>query len=229
MSSERSISTEVWVLRGAQAQLTCGALRAELDVERPTRGLRELRLAGETLAGWLMAVDVVDDDATEQPWQPADVYTRGSDLVATYREPLGQPFSLQVYWRALAPKDREVAALEAILSIQTREWEAHPFVSLDSAIAVDRSRLENGGVIFHSQHDWSYVEATPPGDFTAAVRLSTTEGLSESRWTYGNHFMERGVIRRLRLRGAFVSAMESADAVEQMRTDLLAEPPPLTA
>ena len=168
--SQHRPSTEHWFLQGTKAKLACGALLAEIELQRPTRGLRNLRLPGETVDGWLMGVDVAAEDAAaEQLWQPTDLYTRGSDLVAIYREPLSQPFTLQVYWRVVAPQDRQAAVVEAILSIQTREWEAHPYVTLNSALAVDSSRLENGGVIFRSRHDWAYVEVTPPGDFSPSL------------------------------------------------------------
>lgn len=223
-------STEHWFLQGTKAKLACGALLAEIELQRPTRGLRNLRLPGETVDGWLMGVDVAAEDAAaDEPWQPTDVYTRGSDLVATYREPLRQPFTLQVYWRVVAPKDRQAAVMEAILSIQTREWEAHPYVTLNSALAVDSARLENGGVIFRSHHNWAYVEVTPPGDFSPSAGETTAQGLCRSHWSYGKHFMERGVIRRLRLRGAFMPIAEAEDAVETLRTELVTEPPPLTA
>ena len=223
-------TNDPWFLQGSQAKLACGALLAEIDVERPTRGLHNLRLGVEKVAGYLMGVNVAAENADdEEPWQPADVYTRGNDLVATYREPLGQPFTLQVYWRVVAPKNRQSAALESIVSIQTREWEAHPHVTLTSALAVHSARLENGGVIFRSHHNWAYVEATPPGDFIPSACESNSPNLHAARWAYGNHFMERGVIRRLRLRGVIVPIAEAGDAIEQLRADLIAVPPPLTA
>ena len=222
-------SNDPWFLQGSQAKLACGALLAEIDLERPTRGLHNLHLSVQKVDGWLMGVNVVEDAGPEEPWQPTDAYTRGNDLVATYREPLGQPFTLQVYWRVLPLKDRQSAALESIVSIQTREWEAHPHVTLSSALAVDSAQLEYGGINFRSRHDWAYVEATPPGDFTPSACESTAPNLHAAVWTYGNHFMERGVIRRLRLRGAIVPIAEGEDAVEQLRADLNAEPPPLTA
>jgi hypothetical protein len=223
-------SNDSWFLQGSQAKLACGPLLAEVDVERPTRGLHNLRLSVEAIEGWLMGVNAAAETAAaDEPWQPTDVYTRGNDLVATYREPLGQPFNLQIYWRVLTPKNRQSAALESIVSIQTREWEAHPHVTLTSALAVHSARLENGGVIFRSHHDWAYVEATPPGDFTPSACESKAANLHAAAWTYGNHFMERGVIRRLRLRGAIVPIAEAEDSIEQLSADLIAEPPPLTA
>jgi hypothetical protein len=214
-----------WFLEGAKAKFACGALTAELDVQRPMDGLHLLQVSADAVSGRLMAVDVNDSSRSSEPlWIPSDVYTRGGDLVATYREPAGQPFHLQMYWRALAGGRRDAAVLEAIVSIQTPEWEAYPFISLSSSLDGCAARLDQGGVNFQSQRDWGYVEASLPGDFAPG-----TVHPASSRWTYGKLFMERGVIRRLRLRGAFVPIAEAEDAILQIRASFESEPPPLTA
>jgi hypothetical protein len=224
-----SSATEHWFLQGSKAQLACGVLRAELDVERPMLGLRHLRLPSEPIDGWLMGVDVREaPHPSDQTWQPADVYTRGRDLVATYREPLGEPFHLQMYWRVCEPKGFESGGLEAIVSILTREWEAYPLISLTSALDVSHAHVYERGVSFLSRHDWSYVEVSPVGDFEASIsRLGS--GMSQACWSYGKRFMERGVIRRLRLRSAFVPIGNAEDAIERISAEFASEPPPLTA
>jgi hypothetical protein len=222
---------ELWILQGAKARVACGPLLAEIDVEQPGRGLHHLKLPAETLNGRLMGVEVSDEGATngrEQAWQPDDVYCRGSDLVATYREPSGQPFQLQVYWRVLPAAGFESCALEAIVSVQTRAWEAYPAVSLSSALDVSAAQQHAGGVRFLSHHDWSYVEAAPTDDFEPSIG-ETSSGLAEARWRYGKRFMERGVIRRLRLRGAFVPIASAEAAIERMQAGFAGEAPPLTA
>jgi hypothetical protein len=222
-------STECWFLQGSKAQLVCGVLMAEVDVERPALGLRNLRLPLEAIDGWLMGVDIHDaPQSSDQRWQPADVYTRGRDLVATYREPLGQPFHLQIYWRVCEPKGFESGSLEAIVSIQTREWEAYPSITLTSALNVSHAQLHQGGVNFLSRHDWSYVEVSPIGDFEASVDRIDSR-LTQARWTYGKRFMERGVIRRLRLRCALVPIGNAEDAIERINAEFASAPPPLTA
>src|SRR5688572_26823400 len=159
--ASRASMTEHWHLQGAKAQVACGPLLAELDVERPMLGLRIVRLSVETVDGWLMGVDVSEDPSPgEQAWLPSDVYTRGCDLVATYREPAGQPFHLEVYWRVLEPKRFMSGVLETIVSIQTRQWEAYPSIAVTSALEVSHAQIYEGGVNFLSRHDWSYVEVS---------------------------------------------------------------------
>jgi hypothetical protein len=221
--------TDSWFLQGPKAQLACGPLLADLDVEQPMLGLQNLRLPNEMVDGRLMGVDVKNDSAvSEERWKATDVYTRGSDLVASYREPASQPFHLQVYWRVLEPREFLFGAFEAIVSIQTLQWEAYPYVTIRSALDVAQARRQKGGVSFLSRHDWSYVEASPSGDFDLALEESSP-GLTGARWSYGNRFMERGVIRRLRLRGAFAPIANAEDAIEQILSEFASEPPPLTA
>jgi hypothetical protein len=209
--------------------LACGPLLAEVDVDRPMLGLQHLRLLGERINGCLMGVGLRDEATpNETPWQVFDVYTRGNDLVASYREPAGQPFHLQIYWRVLQSKKLMNGLLEAIVSIQTRLWEAYPRIVLHSMLSAAQARLDEGGVNFLSHHDWSYVEASPPGDFQPALD-EPTPGMSRACWRYGDRFMERGVIRRLRVRGAFTPIASAEDAIKQIRADLASEPPPLTA
>jgi hypothetical protein len=226
-----SLAKVVWHLQGAKATVACGPFLAEVDVERPTRGLHNLRLSNDAVDGWLLGVDVANAEATpQQPqlWQPADVYVRGSDLVVTYREHTAQPFQLQIYWRLLPTTGVEALALEAIVSIQTREWEAYPAISISSALDVSGAQLHAGGVRFLSYHDWSYVEASPVGDFEPTIAQAPA-GLRQANWQFGKRFMERGVIRRLRVRGAVVANANAESALDKIRAAFATEAPPLTA
>ena len=58
--------TEHWFLQGAKAQLAWGPLLAEVDVERPMLGLRNLQLTGEKIDGCLMGVGVRDDHKAQR-------------------------------------------------------------------------------------------------------------------------------------------------------------------
>jgi hypothetical protein len=219
------LATEFWSLQGSKARVASGSLAAELDVEQPMLGLTHLQWHGEQLAGSLMAVDVRDSGhPVQQRWLPADVYIRGGDLVATYREPAEEPFHLQVYWRALAPSDDSATTLEAIVSIQTPQWEAYPYITVGTSLVASQAQLLNGSVALHLDDNWSYIEASPPGDFVPSIHQPNS-----ARWSYGKHFMERGVIRRLRLRGAFVPRARAENEIERHRSIFASEPPPLTA
>jgi hypothetical protein len=91
-------------------------------------------------------------------------------------------------------------------------------IALDAAATVMRP----AGV------EWSYIEVVPAEDFVH-VAPSDEGPTASSSWIYAGHFMERGVIRRLRVRGAIVPRVDDLEAAVRLRTHWLAEQPPLTA
>lgn len=230
----RSVSasrSDFWDLDGKRALLHTGRLRGMVDLAQPLRGLTALLVDDQAQPGWLMGIDVASAEtrgvSKDQPWEIADVYIRGRDLVATYREPLEQPFNLQLYWRAVDALDG-AAAIDLICSIQTPLWEAHPSVTVCSsmfnapaAVVGDSLTSSNGGPL-------TYLEVTRRGDFEP----SAAEGQGEfpgAFWRFGPQFMEKGVIRRLQLRGAFVSSDTAARDAGRLTQQLAAEEPALTA
>jgi hypothetical protein len=227
-ASDRTTSA-CWRLEGAKASLTAGDVSGSLDAARPDLGLHEIRLKGSPRDWRLLNVSV---GSREQPpatdshaWQLVDCYVRGCDFVATYREPLGQHFNLQLYWRVLEATEAAAFTLELIFSVQTRLWEAYPWVSVRSELGAARVTQSDDALVFETDQGSAYVEIPYPGDFGFADPSDST-GPS---WHYGPLFMERGVIRRLRLRGAIASHQQTHSCVAAMRSSFLAEQPPLTA
>jgi hypothetical protein len=217
-------ATTLWRLEGEHAHLACDALQATIDVTAPHRGLAELSYRGVPIEGWLLGVEV------ESASSPSDAYIRGNDLVVVYREKPERPFSVQVYWSATAGPARDGMILDATVSIQTRQWEAYPRVMIASPIAQSEMiAIDAAAMVMRPAGvDWSYVEVTLPGDFAL---LSGGEGRrsQDAHWLFGEQFMERGVIRRLRLRGAIVPRANDLGSACRLRDALAVEQPPLTA
>jgi len=234
MSESRLHSrSEPWQLEGIQARLSAGCLTAVLDVTRPFCGLINLHIDGDPVVGRLLSVGVepaaVTGAASEAPWQAADAYVRGCDLVATYREPLGHPFNVQVYWRVVDDQRQQPPELETIVSIQTPRWEAYPCVTVESMLANGELVWADDTPMFRFAANWSYAEIAPPGDFALTVVEPTVERVRGFQWRFGPQFMEKGVIRRLRIRSAIVPRQGDEVAARSLRAGLLAEQPPLTA
>jgi hypothetical protein len=113
------------------------------------------------------------------------------------------------------------------VSVQTREWEAYPSLAVASALQGEARAAGDGRlVVRHAK--WCYVEATPPEDFALAAGHAAN-GVETLVWRWGDQFMERGVIRRLRVRGAFAPPASDAAIADRLQAELLAEQPPLTA
>ena len=222
-------ASECWRLEGTGAVLITRAIEASLDLARPDLGLRDVTFNGQATKGRLLQVTVGSGEqaaaANSNAWQLVDCYARGCDLVATYHEPLGQPFNLQLYWRVLESTEGALIALELMASVQTRLWEAYPWVGVLSELDGAAIAKSDEAIVFQHATAPTYVEIAYPGDF-AIVEDSSIRAAS---WRYGPQFMERGVIRRLRLRGAFFDAAPAKAAIEKLHGDLIAEEPPLTA
>jgi hypothetical protein len=222
------VSFECWRLDDTRATLNNANVTGTLDVARPDCGLHDLRLNDAPLDWRLMNVGVGTSEKSGVPnsgsWQLVDRYVRGWDLVAVYREPLGQPFNLELYWRVLKPTATTPFTLELLASVQTRLWEAHPWVSVRSELARARMDKSDGQVVFQGDQT-AYVELPYPGDF----QIVESDAACGASWRYGPVFMERGVIRRLRLRGVLIDKENAASAIEETRKALLTEELPLTA
>jgi hypothetical protein len=213
----------MWRLDGGTARFESQAFIAVIDVAAPRQGLNSLRYAGEAVTGSLLGVavdDLLGDDA------PSDAYVRGNDLVVAYRETSERPFSVQVYWSVALAADGGLV-IDATTSIQTRQWEAYPRVAVTSTLAGSAlvERDETSILLRPSGAAWSYAELALPGDFAGAHDASACR----SRWQFDGHFMERGVIRRLRVRGALVARENDLTAIESARDLFAAESPPWTA
>jgi hypothetical protein len=213
----------MWRLDGSTARFESQAFSAVVDVAAPHHALSSLRYAGEVIAGSLLGVAVDDlrsDDA------PSDAYVRGNDLVVAYRETEQRPFGVQVYW-SVSLADEGIAIVDATTSIQTRQWEAYPRVAVTSTLAGSEfvARDETSILLRPAGSQWSYAELALPGDFDGVHDASAIR----SRWTFDGHFMERGVIRRLRVRGMLMARADDMQATDRAQAAFAVELPPLTA
>jgi hypothetical protein len=239
-STDAATRSDFWQLDGSHAVLHAGRLQGMIELSRPSQGMTAVRVDGTAQVGWLMGVDVASaetrGESNDQPWDIADVYVRGRDLVVTYREPLEQPFNLQLYWRAVDALGG-APAIDLICSVQTPLWEAHPCVKVESSIYehCSYSNCNNSAndspfdlMVAKASNDAAYLETSRPGDFSAHVGVEKSLPASK-HWQYGPQFMEKGVIRRLQLRGAFLLDGDVKTSALKLAKELAAEEPALTA
>jgi hypothetical protein len=221
-TSDLQAST-LWRLDGPRAQLDCGSLQAAVDVAAPARGLTQLRYRGAPLDGWLLGVEVAAE--------PSDAYVRGGDLVVDYAETAERPYGVQVYWSASESLTGNALILDATVSIQTRQWKAYPRVAVASSLAdADVVRVAEAICLMRPRGaTWSYAEVVPALDFIQERDAVVAPPTSAWRWVFREQFMERGVIRRLRVRGLLIPRCDDAALATSLHAALLAERPPLTA
>ena len=226
---------EPWILTSGIAALHLPRFRAALRLDAPQQGLGDLVVEDAALPGNLLGLEVMD--AHGATMRCVDAYVRGRDLAATYRVG-GQPLSVQVYWRVNDAHGDDLACFDLIASIQTPAWESFPQLEVRTSLAGERRQLasvqrdQESAELWRIDMHWSYAEASRGGDFTPAEQPAATPDsppISGSRWVSDGRFMERGVIRRLQMRGAIVARRHDEEAARAICPTLLREQPPLTA
>ncbi len=195
-----SLSNSPWRLTANTADLTCGPLTGRVDLAAPQLGLTSLRWNKNDQIGAIWQFTPVEPAARIGGLE--DAYIRGADLVATYRPGPNFPYRLEVYWSA-AQHDSAVL-LRGLVSIQTPLLDTNPEVEVASYMATSSS---------------AFREAIHPDDAAHG-----TEEDSGKHKLFA-HFMEKGVIRRVRLFAAFAP---SADELDALYADFLSAPLPLT-
>ncbi|NOZ39897.1 MAG: hypothetical protein GXP24_06685 [Planctomycetes bacterium] len=250
MATRSSTSdSDVWRLDATKATLHAPQLAAGIDLLNPCGGLGQLLFGNEPIKGFALGVNPGTTAALSKH-DLSDVYVRGSDLVATYAETNERPFSLQVYWRATIGVQGALL-LDTILSLQTDLLESFPGLAVETelpaatawllpkeeAVATEVAIPCNlpGGqtdslLLRPSQGNWSYAEMTHPED-RGESQIKRCEGdslLVQVQRQLGGGFLEKGVIRCLRVRGVFLPRENDLELATKCLASLVTKEPPLT-
>ena len=228
--SAHNDGSDVWTLNATRAILRTPQLNAGVDLLRPRAGLGQLAYGGSAFDGSILGV-APGTFPLPSPGDLTDRFVRGTDLVATYAATTERPFSLQVYWRATTTSDGAVV-LDAILSLQTDLLESFPGIAIETTLPTGEcTPLEDAGadarLIRPDDVDWSYAETAHPDD-AGQLQISESDGDLRMVRQLGGRFLEKGVIRRLRVRGIFLPRDGDEATATTYLTSLVAEEPPLT-
>lgn len=214
----------MWEIAGNSAILNTPTLSARLDLERPERGLEAPRFEGKPFEGVrLLQIALRRDTEVEQV---TESYARGTDLVVTYAESPSRPIRPQVYWRILSEHVR--AVIEVIVSTQTSLLDADSSLVVSSdlpsgellqcspgvreqfrplSLSEETAATAREPVYFlfrPAGATWSYAEIVYPTDFSRCSVSRTSNGaIRLSNSLFAEH-LEKGVIRRGRIRGLFL-------------------------
>ncbi len=240
--------SDLWRLDADQAILCTPQLSASIDLLNPCQGFHQLIFQDVPIRGSVLGV-CPGAPAVLSKHDLHDVFVRGSDLVVTYTETQRRPFSLQIYWRAVVGEQGELL-LDTILSLQTDLLESFPGLAVETRLLAATAWLlplrsaaataqivipgkmtanqAEGLLLRSSKNDWSYAEITHPEDRgVSQVERCQGESLLVQR-QLGGDFMEKGVIRRLRVRGVFLPPENDIELATNCLASLATENPPLT-
>ncbi|MCG8448167.1 MAG: hypothetical protein MI725_01130, partial [Pirellulales bacterium] len=175
-----------------------------------------------------------------------EFFVRGNDLVTNFAQTNEQPFSCQIYWRATL-QSSDVILLDTIISVQTELLESFPQIAVETQLESDEAWLvsdtqtakqltgpadgnEPGCILLRAaEAGWSYAEMAHPDDGeTWQIDKNATSNFALHR-QLGGAFLEKGVIRRMRVRGAFLPRENDLELAAGCFASLVAELPPLTA
>lgn len=180
-----------------------------------------------------------------QPQHTLDIeeaYARGSDVIAQYAQAEGDSFCFHLYWRTLAVEADEQCSLELWLGVQTGLLDSQPELHVscssegDTWTALKHAELmgetrdgagdllagyvcrreDTVGLWLIEPSDQCHASAVPASPGTATVAIF-------------DHFMEKGVIRRGRMRFHVFSANATMDHFKAAYERFAASELPLTA
>ena len=183
---------------------------------------------------------------TKSKLEVAESYVRGNDQVLACTTSDAPPIHWHLYWRA-SRFESALDQLDLIVSLQTPALESYPSILVATALPAE-SVWKVPGSEGESQpftdgekncdakcvlmrirdSQWSYLQMGLPEDDCELALQETTSGLLHLEQRMGGHFLEKGVIRRLRIRGLFLPRDNDLASAGMYRDAFYAEQPPLT-
>ncbi len=243
----------MWQLHETLANLQTEQLIGTIDLRQPQLGLHALRMTAADqpvglAAASLLRLSLPSGSPVEEI---RECWVRGSDLVAVYAPTSSRASQPEIYWRCLSSP--HAIGLELIVSIHTGLLDDNPatsivselpasetwwlpsteqpesarrFISKDGAHTL-RGSEGRGSCIVRMSSQVSYIEMAHPSDF-CSTELTWRDGRVTLHTPLFPDRLEKGVIRRGRLRGWFVASAGDLAAAGRLYQEFAESEPPLT-
>jgi hypothetical protein len=226
-----------WLLAGARASLA-QPLAAHVQLAAANPALAEISITTpggqQRLPGSVLGLEL--PAAADGAWS---AYIRGDDLVATYEETAERALRVQAYWRLgwVARVPGVLAGADLEVSVQTSRLDGCPRLTLHSRVAAGevtwlaRDGLATGCLVRPPDPQMpSYLELLHPADFQSLqIEISRGQpGLALLTQTLFGNDLEKGVILRGRLRGAWLPRERDVELAAAIQREFVAEAPSLT-
>jgi hypothetical protein len=213
----------MWQFDGSKALLQSPQLVCQLDLASPSKGLTALKVKLNS-NGAVSSVDAALMQLTlpGEETLPADAYIRGNDLVATYAESADRSCRTQVYWRF--EREPDYFGVQLIVSVQTSRLDAAPSLTVASRLPGPAQLVEGGTVVVPlPESDVCYAELADGSNIESTIVRETR---ITNKLFPGS--LEKGVIRRARIRGSFLAASSAEQTARTLHERLERSAPPLT-
>jgi hypothetical protein len=232
-----------WTLDEHRATFDSHGWTGSLDLNHPASGLT-LRLPNRTEVGAILPVEFSPPNAALLK----ECYVRQGDLIVAYPQRDTRPFMVQLDWRILQA-DRDQILLELWISVQTYLLDSNPVVkvgcqristddhppsaladeeSLDDFLSGGLTHMSNSHLADDGSHLATVVWLLHPRDQLDTLWEFDQEHQRVQACLF-DHFMEKGVIRRARMRCLVSQVPVSASAIQAAAQDFSDSPLPLTA
>jgi hypothetical protein len=223
-----------WKIEGDVAHLRIGPLSAQLDLRFPQRGLHRVSFEDVPATNSPATFLAVMTQGADTPEQVQDCYVRANDLVVTFAETPARNIRPQLYWRAFAYPDEasQCYGVDLIISTQTSQLYSDPTLTVESHMPAIGEQCsiaaagDAGPILFRlNPPAWSFAQAVHPSDFETAHSSLDADGRAAVQHRLFAPGLEKGVIRRARVRGLFVprvhdEALAAASYVEFVKQEL---------
>ena len=171
----------------------------------------------------------------------AETYCRGIDLITRYPADETTPIAREIYWRLVdhAGDAGPSSSIETIYSLETDLLDSSPQPSVPSVFRSASPRWFHAGVGVENEIEWlecswddacfasgeaegrvacllkleagsSVLQTVFPADLRG-IEISTTDDQTEIHWQLRSDFLEKGVIRRLRM----LTVVDAGDSSDQ--------------
>ena len=201
-----------WNLRQGAVEASLGPFTAVLAPDKPQLGLEILRHSD--LLGHAFSVSV----PTEFSFTVEEAYQRGNDFIVRFDQSGADTFAFQLDWRILA--NCSTPGIELWLSVQTDDLDSSPVLAIASDLKSEGWTGYNNTQLLNEADE--PTQTSGPNDEPPAALVSNSNEIS-ALWLIEptdqqhvqceetgkptlkqirlfDHFMEKGVIRRARMR-----------------------------
>lgn len=242
----------MWQIKESIAELSTDRFTGLVDLSRPWMGFS---LSNERPAGILQILGVwFENHKSEFESQQFTVHVRGTDLVARYTEDQQRHIYPEIYWRLIEPTSLGVSGIELIASVQTSKLSSKPRLTTQSRciaeevlriesrrdgdcqtfdLGAEKSvRLERDSFLLSRPNNtsFSYCEMVHPSDFVSSTIMQTEQqGIAQLSHELFPQSLEKGVIRRGRVRGIFVPRERDVECAREHFLEFADSKPVLSA
>ena len=232
ITSDLGVTAVNWQLQSDKATLESDQWQVALDPRDPKAGL-QIRYSSKPLGHFLRVTPRPSHSFNIQ-----EVYVRQNDLIVRYEQSGDDLYTVQLNWRKLDCEIPSVLALELWISVQTTLLDTHPTLDVCSSTPEAQWHGLTLNDLSIDKIATTVIGLAKKSGVTAMVMIESSDALQAKRilgrnedftWRVLGEFMEKGVIRRARLRLLAVPGEFARSKIAQQYRQFTDSPLPLTA